>query len=297
MNYEYLKTFYTVCKYENFSKAAKAMYTSQPAISRIISAIEAELNVKLFFREKAGVKLTKEGEAFYKTIEQPLNQLERLENELPNVENVLEGIVYMGATVTALSCFLFDLINDFSQKFPKVHYRIYTGSSSSILEMVRNGMLDIAFITTPFQRSSDFKATNILEIDNVLVGGEKYKELAEKEMSIRDLTDYPFILLSNHMQFRAHMNEFLQKNNVFIKPSIEVDSSSVIMPLVERNYGLAFIPYEMAKESIRDNKAYLIKLKEDIPIRYVTMVTSNTTNQANVVSDIEKYILKNNKIV
>ena len=109
MNYEYLKTFYIVCKYKNFSKAAKAMYTSQPAISRIISAIEAELNVKLFFREKAGVKLTKEGEAFYKTIEQPLNQLERLENELPNVENVFEGIVYMGATVTALSCFLFDL--------------------------------------------------------------------------------------------------------------------------------------------------------------------------------------------
>ena len=252
MNYEYLKTFYFVCKHESFSKAAKELYTSQPAISRIISLLENELNVKLFFRRKEGVRLTKEGEAFYKSIELPLNQLNRFENEMSKNEKILDEVIYIGATVTALSCFLFDLINTFSKKFPNIHYRIYTGSSLSILEMFNNGKIDIAFITTPFNKNNNLKIANVLVIDNVLVCGEKYKELAKDKVSIRELTNYPFILLSKDMQFRTHIDEFLDKNNVIINPEFEADSSSVIMPMVERNYGLAFIPYEMAKESIEN---------------------------------------------
>ena len=292
MNYEYLKTFYVVCKHENFSKAAKELYTSQPAISRTISQLEDELNIKLFFRRKEGVRLTKEGEAFYKSIEIPLNQLDRLENEMNKSELVLDEIVYIGATVTALSCFLFDLINSFSKKFPNIHYRIYTGSSSSIIEMVNNGKIDIAFITTPFKKSNDLDINNVLVIDNVLVGGEKYKDLAKGKVSIKELTHYPFILLSKEMQFRTHIDEFLEKNNVIINPEFEADSSSVILPMVERNYGLAFIPYEMAKESIENKKAYLINLEEEIPIRYVTMVTNKISNKSSVVKVISSYVMK-----
>ena len=295
MNYEYLKTFYVVCKHESFSKAAKELYTSQPAISRIISILEGELNTKLFFRRKEGVKLTKEGEAFYKSIELPLNQLDRFENEMNKNEKLIDEVIYIGATVTALSCFLFDMINSFANKFPNIHYRIYTGSSSSILEMVNNGKIDIAFITTPFKKSNNLDINNVLVIDNVLVGGEKYKDLAKRKVSIKELTDFPFILLSKEMQFRTHIDDFLDKNNVIINPEFEADSSSVILPMVERNYGLAFIPYEMAKESIENKKAYLINLEEEIPIRYVTMVTNKISNKSSVVKVISSYVMKTKK--
>ena len=292
MNYDYLKTFYTVCQYKNFSKAAKVLFTSQPAISRIISSMEVELQVKLFYRTKEGVILTKEGEALYNAIEQPLNKLGRIDNALTDLRKIFDGVIYLGATVTALTCYVFDLLNIFSQKFPNIHYRIYTGSSSSILEMVRNGRIDMAFITTPFAKYNDLEVTNVLTIDNVLVGGPKFKELSEKEVSIKDLTKYPFILLSNEMQFRAHIDDFLIQNDVRITPDFEADSSSVLMPMVERNCGLTFIPYEMAKESIEEKRAYLIKLKEQIPIRYVTMVTSSTQKQATIVKDISNYIIR-----
>ena len=292
MNYEYLKTFYVVCKHNSFSKAAKELYTSQPAISRTISLIENELNIKLFFRYKDGVRLTKEGEAFYRSIELPLNQLDRFENEINKNEKVFDEIIYIGATVTALSCFLFDLINAFSEKFPNIHYRIYTGSSSSILKMVNNGKIDIAFITTPFSRISNLDVTNVLEIDNVLVGGTKYQDLSTSPISIKDLTNYPFILLSKDMQFRTHIDEFLDENNVIINPEFEADSSSIILPMVERNYGLAFIPYEMARESIENKKVFLISLKEEIPIRYVAMVTNKVSNKSSVVKVISNYVMK-----
>lgn len=295
MNYEYLKTFYVVCKHNNLTKAAKELYTSQPAVSRIISHLEHELNVKLFIRGKEGVTLTKEGEAFYKSIELPLNQLDRFENEFDVKDKVFEETIYLGATVTALSCFLFDLMNVFSKKFPNIHYRIYTGSSSSILDMVKNGKIDIAFITTPFEKHNELKSTNVLTINNVLVGGEKYKNLANKEVSIKDLTKYPFILLSKEMQFRTHIDEFLSENNVIINPEFEADSSSVIMPMVERGYGLGFIPYEMAKESIEAKKAYLIPLKESIPNRFVSMVTNRIANKSSVVTNISDYIIKKTK--
>lgn len=290
MNYEHLKIFYTVCQYKNISKAAEALYTSQPAISRIISTIEKELKVELFFRSKEGVTLTKEGEALYKRIEYPFNELSRLDKEMPDKSKMFDEVVYLGATVTALNCFLFDSMNEFKKKFPNVHYRIYTGSSHSILDMVRNGKIDMAFVTTPFQKYNDLKITNVYTIDNVLLCGEKYKDLANKKRSISELTKYPFILLSEEMQFRAHIDDFLIKHNVKIIPEFEADSSSVLLPMVEKNYGLAFIPSEMAKESVENKRAYLIELEEEIPVRYVAMITSSIHNRSSIVRDIREYI-------
>ena len=59
MNYNYFKVFYTVAKLQNISKAAEQLEVTQPAISRIISSIEKEYNIKLFYRSKNGVTLTR----------------------------------------------------------------------------------------------------------------------------------------------------------------------------------------------------------------------------------------------
>lgn len=295
MNYEHLKAFYTVCQYGSYSKAAMAMYTSQPAISRIINSLENELQIKLFYRTKNGVVLTKEGEGLYNEISMPFIKLGNIESEIKSLGESFGGLIYLGATVTALECYVFDLVDEFNRKFPNVKYRIYTGSSSSILEMVKSGKLDMAFITTPFDFGDDLVVTSVHTIDNVLVCGKKFKDAVNKEVSIKDLTSFPFVLLSNEMQFRKHINDFLVKNKVNIIPDFEADSSSVLLPMVKHGYGFGFIPYEMARSSIENGEVYLVKLKEKIEERYVTLVTSKTNKQTSIVRDITNFIIKKAK--
>ena len=71
MNYEYYKVFYLVAKRKNITKAAAELFSSQPAVSRVITNIETELNCKLFIRSKSGVVLTKEGEELFEKISEP----------------------------------------------------------------------------------------------------------------------------------------------------------------------------------------------------------------------------------
>ena len=67
-NFEYYRVFYYVSKYENLTKAAAALKTSQPAVTRTIQNLENELGCRLFTRSKTGVKLTPEGSTFYEYI-------------------------------------------------------------------------------------------------------------------------------------------------------------------------------------------------------------------------------------
>ena len=292
MNYEYLKTFYIVSKYQNFSKAANILYTSQPAISRVISNLESELGVKLFTRTKAGVLLTKEGENLFTSIEPSFRYLERIENEIAN-NSLMGNNIHIGATVTALHCFLFDFFKKLEKKFPNLHYRIYTGSSSKILSLLESGIIDIGFVTTPFDLKDDIQINNIAEIENILVAGNIFKNELKEEMSIKDLINYPFILLSIDMQFRTHINEFLSKNDVKIKPVIEADSSDILMPLVEHNYGISFVPKNMAKDGIEKNLAFEVKLKEKIPPRYISYITNKKYPESSIIKDIKKFINDN----
>lgn len=289
MNYEYLKIFYIVSRYQNFSKAASILYTSQPAISRVISNLESEFGYKLFTRTKAGVLLTKEGKELYNSIEPSFRYLERVEKEITD-KSLIGKVVHIGATVTALHCFLFDFFKKLEQKFPELHYRIYTGSTSKILALLESGSIDIGFVTTPFDAKEDISMNNIVEIENILVAGNIFKNELNKEISIKDLVNYPFILLSLDMQFRTHINEFLLKNDVKIQPVIEADSSDILMPLVEHNYGISFIPANMAKDGINNNLAFEVKLKEKIPSRYISYITSKNYPESNVVREIKKFI-------
>lgn len=64
-NFEYYKIFYYVAKYENLTKAATVLKTSQPAVTRTIHKLENELGCRLFTRSKTGMQLTPEGRTFY----------------------------------------------------------------------------------------------------------------------------------------------------------------------------------------------------------------------------------------
>ena len=157
MNYEYLKVFYTVCEEKSLTNASKKLYTSQPAISRVISNIESELKVKLFYRTKKGVELTSDGKKFYDLLLEPLKALEKVENDIASFNSMNEGIIKIGATATSLHCYIMDFLESIKKKYPIVHFSLSTGSTQNLLDNLKKGDIDIAFITTPFEETNDVK--------------------------------------------------------------------------------------------------------------------------------------------
>ena len=294
MNYTYMKVFYTVAKHQNISSAAKELDVTQPAVSRIISNIEKEYNTTLFFRSKNGVVLTREGNRLYESIKNPFKQLEKIETDI-SANTLKETTIHVGATATSLECFLFKVLDDIKRKYPSVKMRIYTASSSSLLNKVEDGTIDFAFITTPYKVSEDLEIEDVFKIHNILIAPISYKTKISGPISIKKLVNYPFIFLNKEMQFREHVESFLNKYNVKIKPVYEIDSSSMLIPLVENDCGLTFVPEESAENSIAKGRCFKVELLEEMPIRYISFVSRKNSFYSKQTREVKKAILESVK--
>ena len=294
MNYTYLNIFYTVAKLQNISKAAEELGVTQPAVSRIISNIEKEYHTKLFFRSKTGVSLTRDGQNLFEMIKVPLIELEKVSNNLSSNKTLDKVTIHIGATSTALYCYLFKhLEDDIKRIFPNVNFKIYSDSSTKLLNMVSNGSIDFAFITTPYQGREDLETHNVVKLNDILIAPISYKDQIKGKVSIKDLENYPFILLSKEMQFREYIDNFLNKYKVHVTPVYETDSSAILTPFVELGYGLTFIPDEMAIKSISEGKCYQVNIKEKLPDRYIAFAIKKDKTHNSVIDDIKKRILDN----
>ena len=292
MNYTYLNIFYTVAKLQNISKAAEALGVTQPAVSRIISNIEKEYHTKLFFRSKTGVSLTRDGYNLFEMVKGPLIELEKISNNIDTNKTLEKITIHIGATSTALYCYLFKhLENDIKKLFPNVNFRIYSDSSTRLLDMVNKGSIDFAFITTPYKADDDLEIYNIAKLNDILIAPISYKEKIKDKVSIKELNNYPFILLSKEMQFREYIDSFLNKYGINITPIYETDSSAILTPFVELGYGLTFIPDEMAEKSINEGKCYKVNIKEKLPDRFIAFAIKKDKVHNSVFEEIKNDIL------
>ena len=295
MNYTYLNVFYTVAKLQNISKAAKELDVTQPAVSRIISNIEKEYNTKLFFRSKTGVTLTRDGLNLFEMIKNPLIELEKVASNLDHNKTLDKVVIHIGATSTSLYCYVFKYLEKFKQMYPNVTFRIYSNSSAKLLDMVEKGSIDLAIITTPFQGGEELDIYNIAKLNDILVAPISYKDKIQGPVSIRDVIDYPFVLLSKEMQFREFIDAFIRKYNVHISAAYETDSSALLIPFVELDCGLTFIPDEMAAKSIKERKCFKVDLIEELPQRYIAFAVKKDKSISGVVYEIKQKIIQSSK--
>jgi DNA-binding transcriptional LysR family regulator len=224
-------------------------------------------------------------------IKEPFTDLEKIEKSLQNSANFTKKTVHIGATAISLSVYLFKYLDELKSKFPHITFRIYTDSSANLLKLVEKKVVDFAFVTTPFKLNNDIEAINVYELDNVLVAPVNYKEKLKGEVSLKNISKLPFVLLSNEMQFREHLNEYFRKNDVDINPVYEPDSSSILLQFVENNCGLTFIPKDMAIAAAQENKCIIVDLKEKVPLRYVSFVFNTKYHHSSIVHSIHEEIL------
>lgn len=295
MNYDYYKIFYCVGKHKNITKAAAELYSSQPAVTRVIQNLESELGCKLFIRNKSGVEFTHEGQLLYEYVSVACRQLIRGEEELSRAVGVDGGIIYIGATVTALHCYLFGIMDEYRIKFPNVKVKIWTGSSDKTIDSLKNGTVDLAFVTTPFSGRRDLSATGIRSFRDILIAGNRFKDAPREGFDLNDLKKYPFICLAKGMQQRQFIDRILEERNVNALPDIEPDSADLIVPMVEHNWGLAFCPEGMAQSAISDGRVFEIKLAEELPKRQVCVISDPSHPQSRAARELLR-LIKSKKV-
>ena len=151
INFEYYKIFYYVAKYGNITKAATALGSNQPNVTRIMKILESQLGCTLFIRQARGVSLTQEGEKLYTHVEAAYRQLMNAQEALSDFADGSSGSVEIGATESALHLYMLDAINGFRDKYPGVRIKINNHTTNQIIRFLVDGRIDFAILTMPAQ--------------------------------------------------------------------------------------------------------------------------------------------------
>lgn len=278
INFELYRIFYTVAKYGNITKAAEELHLSQPAISKSIKNLETGLNGELFKRTRKGVILTEEGKEFYNYISIAIEYINNAEHKFTELINLESGIIKIGINTTLTKLFLLPFIEEFHKLYPKIKIELTPGLTSELITKLKNGLLDIVIINLNKENyGQDLQIIKCKKIHDTFYVGKSLKELTTKNLSLKNLHEYPLILPAKNSNSRKFIDNFAKQNAVTLTPNIELASYSLISEFARIGFGIGFGTKEFITKEIKEKQLFILNLKEKIPTREIGIVLTKNS--------------------
>ena len=127
MQLKQLEVFVHVARLKSFSKAADALYLTQPTISAHVSALEGELGTKLVVRSTKEIQLTATGNILFGYATQILGLCERAEQEVKNASSDIQGALSIAASTVPSQYLLPRILPHLRRRYPKVFFQVFQG--------------------------------------------------------------------------------------------------------------------------------------------------------------------------
>lgn len=275
IDFELYRIFYVVANHSNITKASEELNISQPAISKAIKNLEDQLGGQLFVRTKRGVILTDEGKEFYSYIKQAIEYINNAENKFTDLINLETGCIRIGISTTLTKEFLLPYLKEFHSLYPNIDIEISTYLTSDLMPKLRNGLIDIIILNISNKNyGNDIDIIKCKKINDCFVVSNKYKDLLDKELSLKDLNNYPLILQAKGSNTREFLDNFAREYGVTLKPNIELASYSLVVEFSKIGLGIGYATKEYIKKAIINKELYELKIKEKIPSRYIGIALS-----------------------
>lgn len=254
-NYQ-LKVFCTVTRSQSFSKAAKLLHMSQPAVSTQIKNLEEYYEGQLFERTPHGVILTKAGEVFYSYAERILNLYDEMEQQLESVLQRKSHQIIVGASTTIGNVSLPCSIYLFKEEYPEVSIRLQIANSDEVLRKVMANKVDIA-VLEGYHESPELNAVPVTSDELVLIAPQHSQE--EGSISLESFLKKPLILREDGSGTRKILANALEQHGHSINDLnviTEMTTIDAIKSAVEAGLGEAIVPRLAVRK-----EAYLGSLK------------------------------------
>lgn len=244
---ELYRIFYVVAKNKHMTKASEELCISQPAISQSIKKLEGQLGGTLFIRSNKGMELTKEGEMFFDYIKGALDLIKSAENEFTSFKNLEKGRIRIGISTTLTKIILIDTIEDFHKLYPNIDILITNGLTDNLLLDLEKGKLDFVIYNEGLYDSKIFDISKLCSIKEGFLYNPKY--FKDNINTLDDLLKYPLIVQSSNSNSRKLLDNFMNKNNIILKPKMEVVSQDLVLEFINCGLGIGYTVINLAKRN------------------------------------------------
>jgi LysR family cys regulon transcriptional activator len=242
----------------NISRAAAALHTSQPGISKQIQLLEQELGVDVLVRKgNRVVGVTEPGQAILGVARRMLQDAENLKKISADFTEKGRGRLVLATTHIHARYVLRDVIGDFIKRHPAVQLVLRQGTPSQTAQLVASGEADIGISSEPSEPVHSLVLLPCLKLERSVITPRKHPLLREKRLTLKAIAKHPIITLDQSLAggsavLRAFAEAKIEPNIVLT--AIDAD---VIKTYVELGLGIAILP-SVAYEPARDRSLQAI---------------------------------------
>jgi LysR family transcriptional regulator, cys regulon transcriptional activator len=236
----------------NLTLTAKALFTSQPGVSKAIIELEDELGVEIFRRHGKRLRaLTEPGKLILISIERILDEVETLKRVGKDFASQDEGSLVIATTHTQARYALPKVLTEFTKRFPKVRVSLQQGNPQQIAELLIHDQADIAIATEGIANTAGVLALPGYQWQHHLIIPLSHPLLNQTNITLEEIIKYPIITYDKAFAGRSKINAAFAQRNLSPDIVLEAIDADVIKTYVEAGMGIGIVA-GIAYDSERD---------------------------------------------
>ena len=271
----------------NYTRAARQLSLTQPAVSQHIRALELELGVRIFERANNELRVTNEGRMVIKYARRMLSLHNNLRTELENEKRRITQLK-VGITHTAESNAIAEALARYATRHEGVNLQLRTDSIENLCDMLRNYEID--FAVAEGKISDPFFHSLLMDTDSLMLAVAPEHPLAGRnEVTVSQLMRERLILrLPDSSTTRLFVSTLVSRNlriddfNVVL----EVDNIATIKDLVRRNFGVSVLPKSACMDELRKRKMALLPIENLSMLREINLIYTQDFSHSELLHDI-----------
>lgn len=276
MNLQQLEYALALRRFGSYSRAAKAVGISQPAMSIQVKKLEEEIGIALFDRSQRKVKTSPEGEIFMERAQLLVTQARQLRDLAQELSQDFSGDLTVGIIPTLAPYLLPLFVKQFNENFPNIKLRIKEATTEEIVQGIKSGELDGGVISTPVESKTNFMITPLFYESFLLFVSDEHPLARQKQVKLQDIPIQDIWLLREGNCLRDQIDNICEitRRKQPSQKLLQFESTSIesLCRIVEYKGGVTFLP-ELTTLYLSSEREEMIKtLSGPKHVREISMI-------------------------
>ncbi|MBF2015804.1 MAG: LysR family transcriptional regulator [Rivularia sp. T60_A2020_040] len=258
-----LKVFEAAARHSSFTRAAEELFVTQPTVSMQVKHLTQAVGVPLFEYVGKRIYLTEAGREVLSTCKEIFKSLDRLETTIVDLKGMKQGRLRLAA-VTTTKYFIPKLLKPFCKLYPGVSVSLEITNHNALLSRLNDNLDDLYILSCPPERE-DMEAKAFLDNPLVLVAPSDHPLALKRNISLKYLTNEPFIMREQGSGTRKAVENFFAQHQISVPINLELGSNEAIQQAVIDGLGLSVLSLHTLNSTEKINKLAILDV-EGFPI-------------------------------
>ncbi len=241
MDVRALRYFIEVVRQQSFTRAAEALFVTQPTISKMLRQLEDELNCTLLLREGRRLHLTDSGQVVYQRGLMILQEFKQLELEIGDINQLKTGELRLGVP-PMVGMQIAGSVSAFRQRYPGITLKIVESGGLTVQEAVLSGSLDLALTALPIDEQLPLNTLTLMRHPLCVLVPRAAPWLDRNSVSLAEVTQHPLLIFNEEFSLNRQLKQAFQREELTPQIAVRSGQWDFLAAMVQAGMGVAILP-------------------------------------------------------